>query len=346
MPQVKAYLAASAERNPEPGTIERRAPRPADVVVDIKHCGICHTDISQTRNEWGNARYPMVPGHEITGIVSAVGPAVTTFRVGDRVGVGCMVDGGCSKGTCEREHEHRDLANMVLTYNSVEHDGTPTYGGYSQSIVVKQDYVLRIPDALALDAAAPLLCAGITVYSPLKHWKAGPGKKVAIVGLGGLGHLGVRLAHALGAHVTAISQSEAKAADAKRLGADAYVAVSKPGALEAVANTFDLVIVTIGGKSDWNAYLKTLRIDGAVVLVGIPAGPQPVDAFELIAQRKTLSGSGIGSLPETQEMLDFCAKHGIASDIETIGIQKLPEAYERILKSDVRYRFVIDMATL
>lgn len=346
MPQVKAYLAASATTGLAPGAVERRAPRSDDVVIDIKHCGICHTDVSQSRNEWGGSSYPMVPGHEITGIVSAVGSSVTSFRVGDRVGVGCMVDGGCSKGACEREHEHRDLANMVMTYNGKEHDGTPTYGGYSQSIVVKQDYVLRIPDALPLDAAAPLLCAGITLYSPLRHWRAGPGKKVAIVGLGGLGHVGVKLAHAMGAHVTVISQSEAKAPDAKRLGADQYVAASKPGALDAVANTFDLVIVTIGGKSDWNAYIKMLRIDGAVVLVGIPEGAQPVDAFPLIAQRKTLSGSGIGSIPETQEMLELCAKHGITADIETIAIQRIPEAYERIVRSDVRYRFVIDMATL
>lgn len=346
MPQVKAYIATSAESGLASGTIERRTPGADDVVIDIKHCGICHTDVSQIKNEWGGSRYPLVPGHEIVGIVSAVGAAVKSFKVGDRVGVGCFVDGGSSKGACEREHEHRDFANAVYTYNGQEHDGTPTYGGYSQSIVVKEGYVLRIPDALPLDAAAPLLCAGITTYSPLRHWKAGPGKKVAIVGLGGLGHVGVKLAHAMGAHVTVISQSMAKEADAKRLGADAYVAASKPGALDALANTFDLVIVTIGGKSDWNAYLRMLRIDGAVVLVGIPNGEQPVDAMQLIMQRKSLSGSGIGSIPETQEMLEFCAEHGITSDIESIAIQRLPEAYERLLRSDVRYRFVIDMATL
>lgn len=346
MNQVKAYIAASAESGLAPGHIERRAPRADDVVIEIKYCGICHTDVSQSRNEWGWARYPMVPGHEIVGVVSSVGAKVTQFKVGDRVGVGCFVDGGCSKHACSREDEHRDLANMVMTYGGAEHDGSPTYGGYSQSIVVKENYVLHIPEALPLDAAAPLLCAGITTYSPLRHWNAGPGKKVAIVGVGGLGHLGVKIAAAMGAEVTAISQTRSKEADAKRLGAHHFIAASEPGALEKAANSFDLILVTIGGKSDWNAYLKLLRMDGAVVLVGIPDGPFAVDGMQLISQRKTLSGSGIGSIPETQEMLNFCAEHKIVSDIELTAIQKIPQAYERILKSDVRYRFVIDMASL
>lgn len=346
MPEVKAYAATSSTSGLAPTTITRRDPGPDDVVIDVAYCGICHTDLSQTRNEWGGAEYPMVPGHEITGTVRAVGGNVRDLAVGARVGVGCFVDGGCSKGIGHREQEHRDLANLVLTYNGHEHDGGATYGGYSQSIVVKRDYVLRIPDALPLDAAAPLLCAGITLYSPLVHWNAGPGRKVAIVGLGGLGHVGVKLARAMGAEVTVLSRSETKRDDALQLGAHAYHASSDAETFRALAGTFDLILVTVGATLDWNAYLGLLRQDGALVLVGIPDGPGSVNGFELIAQRKSISGSGIGSIPETQRMLDFCAEHAIRADIETIPIQRLAEAYARIDRSDVRYRFVIDMSTM
>lgn len=346
MPEVKAYAARSATSGLAPVIITRRDPGPDDVVIDVKFCGICHTDLSQTRDEWGGAEYPMVPGHEITGVVRAVGTSVTDLAVGARVGVGCFVDGGCSKGIGEREHEHRDFANIVFTYNGHEHDGARTFGGYSQSIVVKRPYVLEIPDALPLDAAAPLLCAGITLYSPLVHWKAGPGRKVAIVGLGGLGHVGVKLARSLGAEVTVLSRSDDKRADALALGAHDYHATSDPETFTRLAGSFDLVIVTVGATLDWNAYLRILRQDGALVLVGMPDAPGSINAWELITQRKSISGSGIGSIPETQRMLEFCARHGIVADIETIPIQEVAAAYARIDRSDIRYRFVIDMTSL
>ena len=291
--------------------------------------------------------FPMVPGHEIAGVVSAVGPAVTRFAVGDRVGVGCFVDGGASIGACDRDQEHYHLDSLVMTYNGFEHDKTtPTQGGYSQSITVKQDYVLRIPDNLPLDAAAPLLCAGITLYSPLAHWKAGPGKKVAIVGLGGLGHMGVQIAHAMGAEVTVLSQSLSKQADGKRLGADHYRATADPETFTALAGTFDLIVNTVSAPIDWNALFGLLKIDGTMVQVGVPEEPVPVNAFPLIAGRRSLAGSLIGSIPETQEMLDFCSAHGIAAEIEVIPIDQINQAYERVLKSDVRFRFVIDIGSL
>ncbi|EYF02597.1 Alcohol dehydrogenase [Chondromyces apiculatus DSM 436] len=339
-------MASSATSGLQPGTIERREPGADDVVIDITHCGVCHTDLSQTRNEWGGSVYPLVPGHEIVGVVRAVGAAVREFRVGERVGVGTFVDGGHSLGVCAREHEHRDHKHFVPTYNGKDHEGRPTYGGYAQSIVVKQGYVLHIPDGVPSDAAAPLLCAGITMYSPLRHWKAGPGKKVAVVGLGGLGHIAVKMAHAMGAEVTVLSQSLSKQADGARLGADHFHATSDPETFKKLADTFDLILVTVGATLDWNAYIGLLRMDGALVLLGIPSGPGSVDAFPLIASRKTLSGSGVGSIPECQEMLAFCAKHGIVSDIETIPIQQIESAFERLARGDVRYRFVIDMASL
>lgn len=346
MPETRAYLATSPTSGLRPGTIERRAPNPDDVVIDITHCGVCHTDLSQSTNEWGNGTYPMVPGHEIVGVVREVGAAVTQFRVGQRVGVGTFVDGGHSKGLCEREHEHRVHQHLVLTYNGKEHDGRPTQGGFSRSIVVKEGYVLRMPDAIPSDAAAPLLCAGITVYSPLVHWGAGPGKKVAIVGLGGLGHVAVKMAHAMGAEVTVLSQSLAKQADGARLGADHFYATKDPDTFTRLADTFDLVLVTVGATLDWNAYLRILRMDGALVLVGIPDKEGSVNAFPLIAERKSISGSGVGSIRECQEMLDFCAAHGITADIESIRIQDIGEAFARLARNDVRYRFVIDMASL
>jgi uncharacterized zinc-type alcohol dehydrogenase-like protein len=344
---TKAYAARSATSPLAPSVVERRAPNADDVVIDIKYCGVCHTDIHMSRNGWGGSVFPMVPGHEITGVVSAIGDKVTKFKVGDRVGVGCFVDGGASIGACDREHEHYHFQHLVLTYGGLEHDGkTPTHGGYSQSITAKQDYVLRIPESLSLDAAAPLLCAGITLYSALKHWQAGPGKKVAIIGFGGLGHIGVKIAHAMGAHVTVLSQSLSKQSDGARMGADDYFATANPDTFKTLASSFDLIINTVAAPIDWNAYLGLLKIDGSMVQVGVPEEPVPVQTFPLILGRRSLAGSSMGSIDETQEMLDFCALHGIAAEIETIRMQQINQAFDRILSSDVRFRFVIDMATL
>ncbi len=346
MPIAKGYAATDASQPLTPYTFERREPNEDDVVIAIKYCGICHSDIHQARNEWGGSKYPMVPGHEIAGIVTAVGAKVTKFRVGDRVGVGCFVD-SCTTCAARDLDNEQYMPGLVQTYNDVEADGkTPTQGGYSDSIVVKEGYVLSIPENLPLDAAAPLLCAGITLYSPLRHWKAGPGKKVAILGMGGLGHMGVQLAHAMRAHVTVLSQTLSKQEDGLRLGADAYYATSDAETFAKLAGTFDLIICTVSAPIDWNAYLGLLKLEGAMVLVGVPEHPVPVHAFSLIPGRRSLSGSMIGSIRETQEMLDFCGQHGIASEIETICASQINEAYERVLKSDVRYRFVIDMATL
>jgi len=342
---TKGYAASKAGAPLAPFTFRRREPDADDVVIDIKYCGICHSDIHQVRDEWGGSIFPMVPGHEIAGVVAQVGAGVTKFKVGDHVGVGCFVDSGRSEGTAESAIEQY-LPGVVFTYNSTDKDGTPTMGGYSDKIVVKQDFVLRIPANLPLDAAAPLLCAGITLYSPLKHWGAGRGKKVAIIGLGGLGHMGVKYAHALGAHVTVLSQSLSKQADGKRLGADAYFATSDPQTFEQLANTFDLIINTVSAPLDWNAYLRLLKVDGTLVVVGIPDQPVPLAAFALVGGRRRLAGSMIGSIAETQEMLDFSGEHNIVSDIETIDIADVNEAFERVIKSDVRYRFVIDIASL
>ncbi len=345
MTQARGYAAMAAGRPLAPFTFERRAPNDDDVVIDIHYCGICHSDIHQARNEWNNGSFPMTPGHEITGVVREVGAKVTKFRKGDRVGVGCFVD-SCTKCAARDLDREQYLPDMVQTYNSVERDGAPTHGGYSDHIVVKEGYVLSIPDGLPLDAAAPLLCAGITLYSPLKHWGAGPGKKVAIVGLGGLGHMGVKLADAMGAEVTVLSQSLAKRDDGLRLGADHYYATSDPETFRMLAGSFDLIINTVSAVIDWNAYLGLLKVDGAMVLLGVPPNPVPVSAFPLIFGRRSLAGSLIGSIKETQEMLDFCGARGIVSEIELIEIDAVNEAYDRVLKSDVRYRFVIDMASL
>jgi uncharacterized zinc-type alcohol dehydrogenase-like protein len=345
MTQTHGYAAAAVGAKLTPYTFERRDPRPGDVVIDIKYCGICHSDIHQVRDEWGGSIFPMVPGHEIAGVVSSVGSGVTKFKVGDHAGVGCFVDSCRSCAACDASVEHY-CPKLVVTYNGRAHDGTPTFGGYSERIVVDENYVLRIPESLPLDAAAPLLCAGITLYSPLKHWNAGPGKKVAIVGLGGLGHMGVKYAHALGAEVTVLSQTMRKADDAKRLGADHFYATQDPETFKTLAGTFDLIVNTVSADMDWNAYLGLLKIDGTMVVVGIADKPASVAAFSLIGGRKSLAGSMIGSIAETQEMLDFSGEHGIVSDIETIAIAQVNEAYERVIKSDVRYRFVIDMATL
>ncbi|NTJ67121.1 NAD(P)-dependent alcohol dehydrogenase [Agrobacterium rhizogenes] len=346
MPIAKGYAATDASKPLTPFTFERREPNDDDVAISVKYCGVCHSDIHQARNEWGFSKYPMVPGHEVAGIVTAVGSKVTKFKVGDRVGVGCFVDSCTTCATRDPDYEHY-MPGLVQTYNDVEADGkTPTFGGYSDSIVVKEGYVLSFPDNIPLDAGAPLLCAGITLYSPLRHWKAGPGKKVAIVGMGGLGHMGVKLAHAMGAEVTVLSQSLSKKEDGLKLGADHYYATSDAETFTKLAGSFDLILNTVGTAIDWNAYLNLLKYDGSMVLLGVPEHAVPVHAFSLIPGRRSLSGSMIGSIKETQEMLDFCGEHNIVSEIEKISIQQINEAYERVLKSDVRYRFVIDIASL
>ncbi|MEW2283802.1 NAD(P)-dependent alcohol dehydrogenase [Streptomyces sp. NPDC047841] len=346
MTTVAAYAAPAAKAPLERTTIERRAVGEHDVLIDIKFAGICHSDIHQAREGWGEAIFPMVPGHEIAGVVAEVGPGVTKFRVGDRVGVGCMVDSCRECENCLRGEEQYCLNGMVGTYNAVGKDGEPTYGGYSEKIVVNENYVLRIPDGLSLDVAAPLLCAGITTYSPLSHWNAGPGKKVAIVGLGGLGHMAVKIAHAMGAEVTVLSQSLRKKDDGLKLGADHYYATSDPKTFEELAGTFDLIVSTVSAPMDFGALLSLLKTDGALVNVGAPEDPIALNLFSVIGGRKTLAGSMIGGIRETQEMLDFCAEHGIGAEIELISAAEVNEAYERVLASDVRYRFVIDTATI
>ncbi len=350
MSQTKAYAALTAKAPLTPFSIDRRAPREHDIVIDIKFCGICHSDIHQVRNEWSEAMpdtiFPMVPGHEIAGVVKAVGSKVTKYRVGDHVGVGCFVDSCRTCEYCKKDLEQFCNVLTVWTYNGRDAEQNPTYGGYSESLVVDENYAVRIPANLPLDAAAPLLCAGITLYSPLRHWGAGPGKKVAIVGLGGLGHMGVKLAHAMGAEVTVLSQSLSKQADGKRLGADHYYATSDPDTFSKLQGYFDLIINTVSAALDWNQYVNLLRVDGSLVVVGVPDDAIPIQGFPLIARRRSIGGSVIGGIKETQEMLDFCGKHNITCDVEVIPIQKVNEAYERVLKSDVRYRFVIDIASL
>lgn len=344
---TKSYAANAPGVSLAPFTFERRAPKEQDVLIDIQYCGICHSDIHQVRDEWGNATFPMVPGHEIVGVVSAVGSKVSKYKVGDKVGVGCLVD-SCRQCEPCRQHLEQFCANGFSgTYNSTEQDKvTPTQGGYANHIVVNEDFVLHLPENLPLDATAPLLCAGITLYSPLRHWQAGPGKKVAIIGLGGLGHMGVKLAHAMGAEVTVLSQSLKKQEDGKRLGADHFYATSDPETFTKLQGHFDLIINTVSSDIDWNQYIELLKVDGSMVLLGVPEKQVPMSAMPLIFGRKSLSGSLIGGIKETQDMLDFCGKHNITSDIELIPIQQVNEAYERVLKSDVRYRFVIDMSSL
>ncbi|MFF3498868.1 NAD(P)-dependent alcohol dehydrogenase [Streptomyces sp. NPDC003247] len=343
---VAAYAAPAAKAPLERTTIERRAVGEHDVLIDIKFSGICHSDIHQAREGWGKAIFPMVPGHEIAGVVSQVGPGVTKFAVGDRVGVGCLVDSCRECDNCRAGLEQYCTGGSVGTYNALDKNGEPTYGGYAQKIVVDEDFVVRVPDALPLDVAAPLLCAGITTYSPLRHWNAGPGKKVAVLGMGGLGHMAVKIAHALGAEVTVLSQSLRKKDDGLRLGADHYHATSDPETFEKLAGTFDLILSTVSAPLDLGAYLSLLRTDGAFVNVGAPEEPVALNLFSVIGGRKTLAGSSIGGIRETQEMLDFCAAHGLGAEIELIGASEINEAYERVLVSDVRYRFVIDAATI
>ncbi|WP_369233636.1 NAD(P)-dependent alcohol dehydrogenase [Streptomyces sp. R21] len=346
MTTVAAYAAPSAKAPLERTTIERRPVGEFDVLIDIKFAGICHSDIHQAREGWGEAIFPMVPGHEIAGIVSEVGPGVTKFKVGDRVGVGCFVDSCRECENCKAGLEQHCLKGGVGTYNAVGYDGAPTYGGYSQKVVVAEAFTLRIPDGLSLDEAAPLLCAGITTYSPLKHWGAAPGKKVAVVGLGGLGHMGVKIAHALGAEVTVLSQSLRKKDDGLKLGADHYYATSDPKTFEELAGSFDIILSTVSAPLDFGAYLGLLKTGGALVNVGAPEEPITLNLFSLIGGNKTLAGSMIGGIAETQEMLDFCAEHGFGAEIELINADQINEAYERVLASDVRYRFVIDTATI
>jgi uncharacterized zinc-type alcohol dehydrogenase-like protein len=349
MYNAKAYSAASATSPLASTTIPRRDPTERDVQIEILFCGICHSDLHQVRNEWSNVMptvYPCVPGHEIVGRVTRVGAAVTKFKPGDLAAVGCMVDSDCTCPECQAGLE-QFCPNMTLTYNSPDkHLGDVTYGGYSDSVVVDEHFVLRVPSNLDLAGAAPLLCAGITTYSPMRHWDVGKGKKVGVVGLGGLGHMGVKFAHALGAHVVVFTTSPNKKEDALRLGADEVVVSRNVEEMQKHARSFDFILDAVSADHDINAYLQLLRRDGNVTLVGAPQKPLAVSAFGLLFGRRSLSGSPIGGIPETQEMLDFCGKHNITADVEVIPIQKVNEAYDRLLKSDVKYRFSIDMGSL
>jgi uncharacterized zinc-type alcohol dehydrogenase-like protein len=345
--EVRGFAAPAARAPLGPFTFERRAPGPDDVRIDIRYCGVCHSDIHQARDEWGGSIFPMVPGHEIVGTVVEVGSDVRNWKAGDTVGVGCFVDSCRECEACLAGEEQYCEKGIAPTYNGYERDGkTPTYGGYSTGITVDEKYILRIPDGIPLDGAAPLLCAGITTYSPLRHFGVKAGDKVAVVGLGGLGHMAVKLAKAMGANVTVLSHSPRKRADALRLGADDFLATNDSAVFERNASRFDFILDTVSAKHDYNSYLGLLRRDGTMVLVGAPDEPSPLAAFSLIGKRRRLTGSSIGGIRETQEMLDFCARHGLASDVEVIPIQEINEAWERTVASDVRYRFVIDMESL
>ena len=344
---TKAYAAHSAGAPLAPFQFERREPGPKDVLIELDYCGICHSDLHQVREEWGSATFPMVPGHEMVGRVSQVGSAVTKLKVGDLAGVGCMVDSCRTCDPCSHGLEQFCDKGVAWSYNSTEMDKrTLTYGGYSSRVVVDEAFALRVSPKLDLAAAAPLLCAGITTYSPLRHWKVGKGQRVAVVGLGGLGHMGVKLAVSMGAEVTLFSTSKSKAADAKRLGAHEFALSSDATVFGKLAGQFDFILDTVSAPHDLNAYIGMLRADGTMVLVGAPPAPAPVAAFNLIGRRRSLAGSLIGGIAETQEMLDYCADHGIVSDIELIPIQQVDAAYERMLKGDVKYRFVIDLKSL
>ncbi|WP_419992658.1 NAD(P)-dependent alcohol dehydrogenase [Streptomyces boninensis] len=343
---VSAYAAAAAGAPLERTTIPRRPVGEHDVLIEIKYTGICHTDIARARGYTGDGAFPMVPGHEIAGVVTAVGPGVTRYEVGDQAGVGCLVDSCRKCGNCAAGLEQFCTLGPVETYNGTGADGERTYGGFATHIVVDENYVLRIPDGISLASAAPLLCAGITLYSPLAHWRAGPGTKAAIVGLGGLGHMGVKIAHGMGAEVTVLSRSLRKKDDAARLGADHFYATSDPATFEQLAGRFDLIINTVAANLDLDAYLSLLATDGTFVNVGVPPAPGSLSMFSLIGGRKTLAGSLIGGLAETQRMLDFCAEHRIGADVEVVSAEQINEAFERIVAADVRYRFVIDASTI
>ncbi len=347
MSSTKAYAAQSATDSLAPWTIQRRSPKPHDVEIQILYCGVCHSDLHTARNEWGMTVYPIVPGHEIVGRVTAVGSHVKKFKVGGLAAIGCLVDSCRECDNCKDGLEQYCSNGWVGTYGGMEKDGSgPTHGGYSKSILAHEDFVLTISDKLPLEGVAPLLCAGITTYSPLRHWKVGKGHKVAVLGLGGLGHMGVKLAASFGAEVTMLSHTASKQADAKRLGAHHFVLTSDEAQVKALANSFDFILNTVSAQHDYNMYLGMLKTNGVMVCVGAPPSPAQVPAFNLIFQRRSLAGSLIGGLPETQEMLDYCAAHNIVSDVEVIAMKDINEAYERMMKGDVRYRFVIDMATL
>jgi alcohol dehydrogenase (NADP+) len=346
MASTPALSTASAGAPFDQTTIERRALRADDVQIEIKYCGICHSDVHQARDEWGGSIFPMVPGHEIAGVVAAVGPDVDRFSVGDRVGVGCMVDSCGECEYCAAGEEQFCVKGNVQTYNGREYDGTPTYGGYSRQVVVKDRFVVRIPDRLELQDAAPLLCAGITTYVPLKHWRVGERTKVAVIGMGGLGHVGVQIAAAMGAEVTVLSQTLSKKEDGLRFGAKDYHATSDRETFKKLRSRFDLILNTVSANLDLDAYLRLLRVDGTMVTVGAPPSADKLHAFSLIGGRRSLAGSAIGGLPDTQQMLDFCAEHDVRPAIELIGADAVTGAYDRVVASDVRYRFVIDAATI
>jgi uncharacterized zinc-type alcohol dehydrogenase-like protein len=347
MLKTPAYAAASAKSPLAPYSIERRQPGPYDVLIDILYCGVCHSDIHQARGEWGQSSFPMVPGHEIVGRVKQVGERVGKFKVGDLAGVGCFVDSCRECDPCRRGLEQFCEKGAAFTYNSTEMDRrTPTYGGYSTQIVVAERFSLEIPAGLDPAGAAPLLCAGITTYSPLRQWNCKKGDRVAVVGLGGLGHMAVKLAASMGAEVTVLSTSRSKEADARRLGAQAFEITKDEATFTKLANRFDLIIDTVSAPHDYNRYLGILRPQGAMVIVGVPPEPTPVAAFSLVVGNKRLAGSMIGGIAETQEMLDYCARNKIVSDIEIIPVQKINQAYERTIRGDVRYRFVIDIGSL
>lgn len=347
MESIKAYAALSPTEKLVPHNIQRRDVQPNDVEIDILYCGICHSDIHASRNDWKNSTYPLVPGHEIIGKVIKIGDQVKKFKVGDLVGVGCMVESCKTCYACKQDLEQYCDSGLVGTYNSKNSKyGGVTYGGYSEKIVVEEDFVLRIPDNIDPKGAAPLLCAGITTWSPLRHWNIKEGDKVGIIGLGGLGHMGVKFAKALGAHVVVITSSESKAEDAKKLGADEILISKDPEAMKNNMCTFDFLLNTIPVDHDVNSYLNLLKLDKTMAIVGAIEPLSNIHSGLIVAKRRNLSGSIIGGIKETQEMLDFCGKHNIVSDIEVINIQEVNEAYERVLKSDVRYRFVIDMSSL
>ncbi len=347
MPKIPAYAAPAAKKPLAPFTIDRREPGPHDVAIDILYCGVCHSDVHQARDEWGSGKFPMVPGHEIIGKVVQAGSQVTKFKAGDLAGVGCMVDSCRKCEPCRRGLEQFCEKGAAFTYNSTEMDRkTPTYGGYSTQVVVDESFTLKIPAGLDPAGAAPLLCAGITTYSPLRQFLVKKGDRVAVVGLGGLGHMAVKLAASMGAEVTLLSTSRSKEADARRLGATAFEITRDEATFTKLARKFDLILDTISAPHDYNKYLGMLRVQGTMVVVGVPPEPTPVAAFSLIGGNRRLAGSLIGGIRETQEMLDYCGKNGIVSDVEVIPVQKINEAYDRMLKSDVRYRFVIDTASL
>jgi uncharacterized zinc-type alcohol dehydrogenase-like protein len=343
---VKARAVDGPDKGFRAAEIKRRDLDAQDVLIEIKYAGICHSDIHIAHGDWGEVTYPLVPGHEIAGVVTDVGQEVTKYKVGDRVGVGCMVDSCGECVNCSKDEEQYCLKGHVPTYAGVDKYGEPTQGGYSTHIVVTEDFVVSIPDNLPLDAAAPLLCAGITTYSPLNHWEAGPGKKIAVVGMGGLGHMAVKIAHAMGAEVTVLSQSLKKKEDGLAFGAHHYYATSDPETFTKLAGSFDLIINTVSANIDINAYFSLLALDGTLVNVGAPAEPLSVNVFTLIPHRRSFAGSMIGGIRETQEMLDFCAEHDIMPNIEVISADQIDKAYERVLASDVKYRFVIDTSTM